>query len=252
MSKEERRAFLVSSRSNSRPGLARYAASSSSLALPAASPARHAGAEEQSATEQEFARRRAAVLAKWGAMPAGCVQEDACDETEEEMAEESKQRGRGALEELKRDSMGPGTGCYSAGYAEGPLSRAGDTKSNDETTATGNYATLPSAFSSPFVSSTSGDAELTRLEQFHRYLAELAADQRGSSFRERMRKYEQLTAVVENFLQLAECYGKVILQEIGKPAEQKTIKPLQSTGVGFVFLVCFVFVLTLSLRCWEG
>ena len=226
------RAFLVSSRTNSRPQLPRYASSAASLvAVPAAAAAAACApaASEASEAERSFARRRDALLAEWRALPAGCVATDASEETEEE--EQAALGSRAALGESLPE--GEALGCYTTGYSDAPP-------------LTGNYTNLPapgSLHGSPLGLPHNG-VELSRLEQFHGFIAELSAEKGRGSFRDRLHKFEQLVGVVENFLYEAQLFGKIILQEISKPAQEKTIKPLQSTGVSGSWRVALFVLLT--------
>ncbi len=150
-------------------------------------------------------------------MERGCVAGTTRDESEDSGRQSS--RAESVVEEqLSRDSLSV-LGSYTEGYA-----------TVDLPPKEGNYGTpLGGGFGE---SEGRGAIELSRLEQFHRFLEELS-NQKGDhlSNSERIHKYEQLTGVVENFLHEAECYGKVILQEIGKPLSEKTIRPLHNTGV---------------------
>lgn len=82
----------------------------------------------------------------------------------------------------------------------------------------------------------------TRLDQFHRLLAELRL--RRQTTDQKVHLYNELAMMVSDFQDACESYARVIVTELHLPLSNKTIKPIKSAGVlgGEKFLVSDVFI----------
>eukprot|EP01091_Cochliopodium_minus_P008352 TRINITY_DN1876_c1_g1_i2.p1 TRINITY_DN1876_c1_g1~~TRINITY_DN1876_c1_g1_i2.p1 ORF type:complete len:1315 (-),score=354.21 TRINITY_DN1876_c1_g1_i2:100-3675(-) len=68
------------------------------------------------------------------------------------------------------------------------------------------------------------------LDQFHECLKVLR-DSSTRTYEIRMRTYNQISTIMNDFLHDSEQYGKIIIKEIGLPIEEKTIKPINKGGI---------------------
>ena len=69
-----------------------------------------------------------------------------------------------------------------------------------------------------------------QLNQFHECLKVLG-DHSTRTYEIRMRTYNQISSITNDFLHDSEQYGKIIIREIGIPVENKTIKPINKGGI---------------------
>jgi hypothetical protein len=173
--RRKNRPSLVSSRTNSRPQLPRYANSST---LPIYDKSEDAGSNFNSQTrlEREFEERREAMFEEIRAMTPGTLVEEGTNYSCEDGLRMPREFSAFSSVLSSSSTSSPSSGAYTA-YSDFP--------SLDATPSAVNYS-----------SNRSDSTELSRLELFHQYLADLANHQELSSDG-RIQKYDQLISYIK-------------------------------------------------------